>query len=1743
MLSDSKYQNDIILQKEALQGLLTNIKNYPVVDVDYIAEDEVDDKDRAIWENYTDGTPCIKITYGDNNTTKGNIIFANDLRAEIRQLTKQLNNKTDLRDANEKALAFWTEVYEKNLNVFNNRIETLNYYTNNNITQASLSDKAAVDAIGKLLEEHATSAIYTSEYNQNSPKWVKKELTITAASNAEEQGEWTSCTVEATILPPTDNTQVDSRNYYSAYLDSIANSVITTEAQRVVLQQLKTAIESYPFWEQLELNASNISDDKIRNIQYYVIEFLRGVVQSAEQKKDAAAAGLAIAKEELKNTNLAIDELIKKINKYNSYIDKVATGSYRLIKVDNEYKLDFNYRQIEPNEQYNSEIEYFERVKDFVPVEYDSEADWIADRDAGKVYVLINNSYGQATSSYTYDSETTYYNYVDTDNYIPYVYQEGNWNGDIASGKVYTVDTTQDRTMYGYKYVKVGSNISFDDGTGNILEPISAEEQSAQDSGTFRVTVNNHIYEVPIKGLTSDEDGNLIGKISNAKYADYDSEEETNPTGIDPNDTTNRVPLLISKKYVKKTGDTMSGSLTITLENYSTDTGEQQEQEGTSSSTTTTAIIRNISELEYNGSNNIKLNLDFEHMPIVVDNEALTPTTSPSITLTSFINPYLNDANEIITKDQTSEPSSNTIQSVNSQNTIISTEHNYTTNVTAAQANSQIMCRGCMVRKTNTTGAREVIIDTSSGYDFGEERVYAYETSTPILSTIIKNVNSLSDYEFDFDLCHITIPTIEYTICGLDTVQQMKHSADDTGLQDIVNTATNLDNIKIKGPSNESTSASNYNASGYKIDPSSKNRSNTEFLFNVMAYLYNNEYLQKSYTAIDTNWNTDMFKNYKVIPYSYVDFRVNAYSYNNNQEYPSLANRKQVYYFNNNQVFTLDYEPVYFVYWGREISTTTNEVNNARYPILDYLQPIEVTTELDNATFINNENAVYDSSVTYIKYRRERYENFGTINKYLERATEQEFNTYKVPTAEVEEDVTFPTGEVRTAYVSYGVCAFNSDTILQRRPDNGINLSENVANPTIEFYDIFNYEKVTLKENAAYEEDQTYYKYNANTRDYEVFAVSSGTWEQEKNNLYYKNLNSKIVDFGNVLLDSETIINSFNVYAYKQYYEYYIDTLKEYNREVHNSTDVYSDLEYDTLLQLQKCGNYLRANFKTAYESFYCITAPSIRANGDYKLVTVNTVFSKTLISIPGSYTGSLPELLEINYNGFTHYFSYYDTTYPQEVNRGIGVLCPYDYFIIKAMRPKMVPVTNVITKIDETNLGNNFNFTISNESLTGNIFGQSFNLNFETFYQDFIASSIIDPPQISKIQLYNTISNPQSDKENYNFKFNSLTVNNNTPYSNTYSDDNYTLSFVPMDDADGDEDNTYNYGIGLIKTNYATRINWDSMTQGSGEESVSTSNNYIIYRGIFNTNTEEEYQSDITYYELHEDTETKKKYYSVWEPPTNETLLEQEWATKKDSLYIKDNTIIDNRSKYIQLFEPQQTNDINSNMIARDTVTTSSVTNTETTQGIEGIEYTEFKTKALEVNNGLSQFNATVRIDMTEYEQGADSIKDTTKPIEGAAALQVIGAGYFSKSLIANRVYNAVFNDYAECRKTIAAKAGSCVIDKDDGSLELTSKRLMPGAQIISDTFGNCMGETEECKTPLAVAGRVLVYPYQARAKYHAGMAVCSAPNGTVDIMTRDEIREYPDAIIGIVSEIPEYDTWGTDNVKVDGRIWIKVR
>lgn len=146
--------------------------------------------------------------------------------------------------------------------------------------------------------------------------------------------------------------------------------------------------------------------------------------------------------------------------------------------------------------------------------------------------------------------------------------------------------------------------------------------------------------------------------------------------------------------------------------------------------------------------------------------------------------------------------------------------------------------------------------------------------------------------------------------------------------------------------------------------------------------------------------------------------------------------------------------------------------------------------------------------------------------------------------------------------------------------------------------------------------------------------------------------------------------------------------------------------------------------------------------------------------------------------------------------------------------------------------------------------------------------------------------------------------------------------------------------------------------------------------------------------------------------------------------------------------------------------------------------------------------------------------------------------------SLIASKVYGAVWNDYAEFRSAaMPVAAGRVVYSNDSGELFITTERLQAFEGVTSDTYGFAIGETETAKTPLAVAGRVLVYTDENRYSFHSGDTVCAGKNGTISKMTREEIINYPDRIVGVVSEIPEYKTWGTGNIAVNDRIWITVK
>lgn len=149
--------------------------------------------------------------------------------------------------------------------------------------------------------------------------------------------------------------------------------------------------------------------------------------------------------------------------------------------------------------------------------------------------------------------------------------------------------------------------------------------------------------------------------------------------------------------------------------------------------------------------------------------------------------------------------------------------------------------------------------------------------------------------------------------------------------------------------------------------------------------------------------------------------------------------------------------------------------------------------------------------------------------------------------------------------------------------------------------------------------------------------------------------------------------------------------------------------------------------------------------------------------------------------------------------------------------------------------------------------------------------------------------------------------------------------------------------------------------------------------------------------------------------------------------------------------------------------------------------------------------------------------------------------------NFIAPSVEGAVFNDYAEYRALKdpieSYEPGYCMTCNRDGKLFRTSSRMQHCEGITSDTFGFSIGRTNEATVPIAVAGRVLVYPLEEPDTYYTGQAVCASRDGKVSKMTDIEVRQNPDRIVGIVSEIPTYETWGTNNVEVNGRIWITIK
>ena len=183
------------------------------------------------------------------------------------------------------------------------------------------------------------------------------------------------------------------------------------------------------------------------------------------------------------------------------------------------------------------------------------------------------------------------------------------------------------------------------------------------------------------------------------------------------------------------------------------------------------------------------------------------------------------------------------------------------------------------------------------------------------------------------------------------------------------------------------------------------------------------------------------------------------------------------------------------------------------------------------------------------------------------------------------------------------------------------------------------------------------------------------------------------------------------------------------------------------------------------------------------------------------------------------------------------------------------------------------------------------------------------------------------------------------------------------------------------------------------------------------------------------------------------------------------------------------------------------------------------------------------------------DNMIKTTSVSSGTYYVVGVASSGNANPVITNSIYinaatgvlfGAAWNDYAEFRQKdnsiVGIPYGHVVIENGNDTVSLSVERLQPCGQIVSDTYGFIIGK-EQNSLPVALCGRVLAYSYEDRNIFKIGDAVCTGPNGTVSKMTREEIQQWPDRILGYVVSIPTYETWGENHIMVDGRIWIKVK
>ena len=182
------------------------------------------------------------------------------------------------------------------------------------------------------------------------------------------------------------------------------------------------------------------------------------------------------------------------------------------------------------------------------------------------------------------------------------------------------------------------------------------------------------------------------------------------------------------------------------------------------------------------------------------------------------------------------------------------------------------------------------------------------------------------------------------------------------------------------------------------------------------------------------------------------------------------------------------------------------------------------------------------------------------------------------------------------------------------------------------------------------------------------------------------------------------------------------------------------------------------------------------------------------------------------------------------------------------------------------------------------------------------------------------------------------------------------------------------------------------------------------------------------------------------------------------------------------------------------------------------------------------------------EWEAG---IKNATNPIFTASPNKVSGRfntgtvasdsttrlnydGYF----YATRVYNAVYNDYADFQPSIDdCEYGLCYYETGSG-LKKCNKRAQFGiVGLATDTFGISVGSDDTNKVPIAVSGWVLA---QIDKIYKSGTLLVNDKNGKLTKARFYEKLFFPKRIVAQFAREEKEKEW--NKIKVNNRHWVKV-